>query len=60
VAIRQQVKCGGEVVALVVDAVGLATAERGPLLQKGANRNDSSQIMAVNAEGNHLSQGRHG
>jgi hypothetical protein len=53
-------KGSSEVVALGADTVGLATAQRGLFFQKGANRNDSSQIRAVNAEGNHLSQGCHG
>jgi hypothetical protein len=52
---RQILKGSSEVVALGADTVGLATTQRGLLFQKGANRNDSSQIRAVNAEGNHLS-----
>ena len=51
---RQILKGSSEVVALGADTVGLATAQRELLFQKGANRNDSSQISAVNAEGNHL------
>ena len=53
-------KGSSEVVALGADTVGLATAQRGLFFQEGANRNDSSQIKAANAEGNHLSQGCHG
>src|SRR3984957_663051 len=59
-AVRQLPQGGSEVVALGAETVGLATTQRGLFFKEGANRSDSSQIRAINAEGNHLSQGRHG